>query len=125
MPQLDKITFTSQVFWIIIFFVMFYLLVVRLVIYKLFKIMKFRKAYFRNLFLGIRTLKNEYRLTYLLLKKRKKNLKKFNQQFFIFIEEYQQEMYNDYKEKNMYIEQLNIEFMKEIDPLFFNENIKK
>ena len=42
MPQLDKVTFISQIFWLIVMFVVFYGLIIRVYLPKLAKIMKLR-----------------------------------------------------------------------------------
>lgn len=48
MPQLDKLSFISQIFWFSIFFCSFYFLILNKFLVKLFKVLRFRNYILNN-----------------------------------------------------------------------------
>lgn len=59
MPQLDKVTFLSQFFWLCFFYLGFYVVVLKFVLPKLSRILKLRKKKMTNSQEGITTLYQE------------------------------------------------------------------
>nr|AGH24351.1 ATP synthase F0 subunit 8 [Reclinomonas americana ATCC 50283] len=59
MPQLDKVTFFSQYFWLLIFFLTFYFFVLKVVLPTVVTIFKLRKKKLEAMVNDIETLKKE------------------------------------------------------------------
>nr|AGH24284.1 ATP synthase F0 subunit 8 [Reclinomonas americana ATCC 50633] len=59
MPQLDKVTFFSQYFWLLIFFLTFYFFVLKIVLPTVVTIFKLRKKKLEAMVNDIETLKKE------------------------------------------------------------------
>jgi F0F1-type ATP synthase membrane subunit b/b' len=59
MPQLDKVTFFSQYFWLLIFFLTFYFFVLKIVLPTVVTIFKLRKKKLESMVNDIETLKKE------------------------------------------------------------------
>nr|AML60642.1 ATP synthase F0 subunit 8 [Moramonas marocensis] len=59
MPQLDKVTFFSQFFWLLVFFLSFYLLSLKIILPSISTLLKIRKKKIDRIHSDIRLLKGE------------------------------------------------------------------
>lgn len=62
MPQLDKFSFATQLFWFCFIFLSYYILVLNFYLPKLFKILRFRNFKLTTFSIGIKKYLNEEKL---------------------------------------------------------------